>query len=127
MYLLTPPIGSHQDGILATAANNDSHFGPLLSVRGLVRGKMFFRTLFYNKTQVTRTQHTRQKQRRHTDTEQQTTKTLSHTQDTHSTTNDNGLVAVVRVVIVAHKIVVGGLTRDAFFMMEDAEGRSDDF
>jgi len=39
------------------------------------------------KTQVTRTQHTRQKQRRHTDTEQQNSKTLTHTQDTH-TLND---------------------------------------
>jgi len=59
-----------------------------------------------NNQQVTRTQHTRQKQRRHRTAKQQNTHT--HTRHTHSTTDDNGLVAVVRVVVVAHKIVVGG-------------------
>jgi len=44
---------------------------------------------------------------RHRRAKQQNTHT--HTSHTHSTTNDNGLVAVVRVVVVAHKIVVGGL------------------
>jgi len=50
------------------------------------------------------------------DTEQQNNKTLTHTRHTHAhaTTSDNGLEAVVRVVVdVAHKIVVGGLTRAA--------------
>ena len=40
----------------------------------------------------------------------------THTRHTHAhaTTSDNGLVAVVRVVVdVAHEIVVGGLTRAA--------------
>ena len=61
--------------------------------------------------QVTRTQHTRKKQRRHRTAKHQTTHT--HTRHTHATTSDNGLVAVVRVVVAAHKIVVGGLTRAA--------------
>jgi len=42
------------------------------------------------------------------------TKTLTHTRHTHSTTNDNGLVAVVRVVVVAHKVVVGGFADGGF-------------
>jgi len=37
----------------------------------------------------------------------------THTRHTHATTSDNGLAAVVRVVVIAHEIVVGGLTRAA--------------
>ena len=64
-----------------------------------------------NNQQVTRTHHTRQKQRRHRTATHQNTHT--HTRHTHSTTNDNSLVAVVRVV-VAHKIVVGGFADGGF-------------
>ena len=48
----------------------------------------------------------------HTKAKHQNTHT--HTRHTHSTTNDNGLVAVVRDVVVAHKIVVGGFADGGF-------------
>jgi len=64
---------------------------------------------FKQSTAHTHTTHTTKTKTTQATAKQQNTYT--HTRHTHATTSDNGLAAVVRVVVVAHKIVVGGLTR----------------